>query len=209
MAKPYKPLPKSRSNTSGRPSEAKRMASQSASAKKGASAPARPYKLKAPEPKPARQLPETDATRKGLSLRKLLRGTPRLMVANAAHVDIVSFKKTSTKSGMPAIKASCISLDPFRPAKIIRKHSVYIIGAERDAEGNPLVNKSVNKHSKVLVSCGCENFMYTWEYANAANGASRIIYCNGEPPVVTNPSLAFGLCKHLVAVAQHIISRDL
>jgi hypothetical protein len=346
MAK-YTPIKKSRSNTSGRPSEAKRMGERKVnSGKKPATPTKRSYRLSVPEPKTARQLPETEQTKKGVPLRKLLRGTPKLMHANARYVDILEFKKTGTKSGMPAARGICISHDPYRPSKVIRKHKTYIIGAERDKENNALADKPINKHRKVLVSCdcvtgdtnvltidgwktvnelsapfvhehypisyvvngslykgsapfckgvadtytivsttgqrlvsatadhrflslsdtneetwvevsnmlqgtrlvsadggyvtvkkvdfnekcavydiivpgptrfnangliahNCENFMFVWEYANAAHGASRIIYCNGEAPVVTNPSLAFGLCKHLVQLAHHLIDSNL
>ena len=59
------------------------------------------------------------------------------------------------------------------------------------------------------IAHNCESFVYTFEYANAANGASRLIYCNGEPPLFTNPGFAPGLCKHLVALAKIAIEKEL
>lgn len=217
----YKPIPVSKGNTSRKPSKAKAEAEKRKKAKpkptmpKKASKPKKatrakkPYsfRLSALNPRTPKQLPETELTKKGMTLRKLIRGTPRLMVNNSIDVEMVEFKRTKTKSGMPAIKAVAITNDPWRPNKVIRKHNTFIIGAELDKENNP-VKKPINRHKKVIVSCSCENYVFTWEYANAVHGASRIVYGNGEPPVVTNPGLAPGMCKHLVAASLKIIKAD-
>lgn len=214
----YKPLPVSKKNTARRKSKAKTEGEKARKRKpksqmsKTAQKPKKvvfskkpySYRLSALNPQTPKQLPETELTRKGMTLRKLLRGTPKLMVNNSIDVELLELKKTKTKSGMPAIKAVSITNDPWRPGKVIRKHKTFIIGADQDEEGNPS-KKPVNKHKKVIVSCDCENYVFMWEYANAAHGASRIVYSNGEPPIVTNPGLAPGLCKHLVAVATNII----
>lgn len=165
-------------------------------------------KLSPLNPKKPKQLPVTPQIIRGLPLRKMLRGTPRLMINNSAEVDILELGKVKTRAGSPGIKAKCLTRDPFRPNKTQRVREVFIIGIEKDKDDN-FVDKPVNAHKKVLVSCSCESFVFTFEYANAAHGASRLVYGNGEPPVVTNPQLQYGLCKHLVKVAQHIIKKDL
>jgi len=212
----YKPIGKSRSNTSGRPGKAKKEAEKRKKAKTSKKTTPRKvfstkkpfsYRLSALNPRAPKQLPETEITKKGMPLRKLLRGTPRLMMNNSVDVEILELKRTKTRSGLPAIKAITVTNDPYRPTKVIRKHKTFIIGAELDAELNP-ADKPVNKQKKVICSCDCENFVFTFEYANAASGASRIVYGNGEPPVVTNPTMAPGLCKHLVAVATRLIKSN-
>lgn len=223
MKKKYKPIPVSKLNTSRKPSKAKKesldrekrkdKAGRVTKAKKPKNAKitgARPYsfKLSALNPQTPKQLPETELSRKGLTLRKLLRGTPRLMMNNSIDVELVEFKRVKTKSGMPAIKAVVVTNDPFRPGKVRRVHNTFIIGADKAADNSPDLKTPINKHKKVIVSCACESYVFTFEYANAAYGASRIVYGNGEPPVVTNPNLAFGLCKHLVAVATRAIKQD-
>lgn len=212
----YKPLPVSKKNTSRKASKAKLQAMKVKKPKKGipkkASGPKKlkfggkpySYRLSALNPQTPKQLPETPLSKKGLTLRKLLRGTPKLMIHNARDVELLSLKKTKTRSKMPAIKAETYTDDPWRPGKVRRKHKTFIIGADVDDDGNPS-QKPVNRHKKVICSCDCENYVFTWEYANAAHGASRIVYGNGNPPVVTNPNMAYGLCKHLVAVATEII----
>lgn len=53
---------------------------------------------------------------------------------------------------------------------------------------------------KVWVHCGCEDFVYRWEYALAQQGASSIINGNGEPAVTRNPANIPGACLHVYKV---------
>lgn len=218
---PKRSVPLSKSNKSGKPSKAKRE-SEKTKKKKKKKQPSKPrsqrvvkkkkpysYRLNAFDPKQPNQLPETDLTKKGYTLRKLIRSTPRLMINNAGNVVLKKVKKVKTRSGMPAVRAETYSTDPFRPDKVLRLHTTIIIGLDTNKDDNPDVKKPVNAHKKVLVSCDCESFVYTFEYANAAHGASRIIYSNGNPPVVTNPGLEPGLCKHLVRLSNSIIKSNM
>ena len=216
----HKTVKKSRTNTSGAPSAAKREAAKrSAKTKPQAKKPAAkkttnrvskgtPYVRSGLNPQQPRQLPETEKTRRGLTLRKLFRNTPRLMINNAMDVNVIKFKVTKTRSGMPAIQAVTLTDDPWRPNRTKRPRDTFIIGLDVDKQGEKDINKPVNAHKRVIVSCSCEDYMFRWEYANAAHGASRIIYGNGDPPEYTNPLLAYGLCKHLVALAKKIIKED-
>jgi hypothetical protein len=222
------PIKKSRSNTSGRPSAAKREADKrtkkakaakstrkkttKAKPPKAAKLPKKPYsfRLSAMNPKTPKQLPETAQTKKGLTLKGLLRGTPKLMLNNSSEVVLEKIKKTKTRSGMPAIQATTYSNDPFRPGKVKREHATYIIGAETLKDNSYNEAKPIHRHKKVLVSCDCESYVLGGaEYANAVHGAGRLIYGNGAPPVMTNPSLAPFLCKHLVELARVTIKKDL
>lgn len=218
----YKGIKKSRSNTSGRSGKAKvegekktQAARRRAAGKKTKPTASKqrvakglPFKRSALNPRNPTQLPETDLTKKGLTLRKLIRGTPRLMINNAHDVDVVSLEKTFTVSGMPAIQSVTLTSDPWRPNKIKRPHDTFIIGLDRDADNNPDIKTPINKHKRVICSCACENYVYTWEYANALHGASRIIYGNGDAPTMTNPQNAYGLCKHLVALSLKVIKAN-
>lgn len=166
--KGYKPLPVSKNNKSRRPSKAKVEAakrktkstdmSMSRKARKPKKAkvkrPNYSYRLSGLNPKTPKQLPETDQTRKGMTLRQLLRSTPKLMINNSIDVELVEKRVTRTRSGMPALKAVAITNDPYRPNKVRRKHNTFIIGAELDKENNP-VKKPINRHKKVIVSCSC------------------------------------------------------
>ena len=165
--KGYKPLPVSKKNSSGKPSKAKREAEKRKkkpknSMNKKASKPKKifstkkpySYRLSALNPQTPKQLPETEISKKGMTLRKLLRSTPRLMMNNSVDVETLEFKRTKTRSGLPAIKAITITNDPFRRDKVIRKHKTFIIGAELDEENNP-ADKPLNRHKKVICSCDC------------------------------------------------------
>lgn len=148
------------------------------------------------------QPPESPLTKKGMSLKGLLRNTPALMHHNAQDVRILSMKKLKTKSGLRAIKAKVIHQDPWRPDRTKKVRNVYIIGLS-----DP--DKPISKQRKVLISCDCENYAFTWEYANAVHGCARVIYGNGEPPTFTNPHLVPAMCKHITAVAMQIIAKGL
>lgn len=159
--------------------------------------------LKELEPKKPKQLPDTPLSRKGMTLRKLYRVTPRLFIENAKEVLVKSIKKRKTKSGMPVVTATAYTSDPFRPLRMRREHVVHVIGLDKTDKFDADISTPITEHKKVLVSCSCESYVYGGgEYANAAHGASRILYGNGKPPVVTNPKMSPFLCKHLVNVVE-------
>uniref|UniRef100_A0AB39CDU2 SWIM-type domain-containing protein n=1 Tax=Pseudomonas phage HRDY3 TaxID=3236930 RepID=A0AB39CDU2_9VIRU len=163
-----------------------------------------PYKLRKFENLGARPMPETFFTRQGKSLKELIRNTPRLFINNAVDVEAHRYKRMFTKAGRPAVKGIMWTNDPFRPDKVKRYHETYIVGLDKNGENKPLY-----KHKRVLAQCTCENYVYTWEYANARCGAAYLIYSNGEPPVWMNPGMAVGLCKHLIALAKLVIEDNL
>lgn len=153
------------------------------------------FKLKKFDSPGIRALPDTPYTKQGMSLPKLLRGTPRLFINNSKDVDCHgAVKRLRTKTGKPMLRGIMWTNDPYRPFKVRRYHETYIIGLDDNQD------KTVHSHRKVLVQCQCEAFVFNFEYANATVGASRLIYSNGAPPVYTNPGLMPGLCKHLVAL---------
>lgn len=162
-----------------------------------------PYRLRKFESLGPRLLPETMFTRKGQTLRQLIRNTPAYYLANAVDVDAHRYKVGATKTGKPVVRGIMVTNDPFRPFKVKRYHETYIIGLDTDQK------KPVHRHRKVLVQCTCEAYVYTYEYANAYFGAAYMLYCNGEPPVMKNPGLAVGLCKHLVALAKIAMDNNL
>lgn len=229
MVKKFRSVKKSRKNTSSKKSKAASIGSKLKSAaksrlkgKKQTSKPVKkkkkkvtdpnlkkkgfPYKLKPLTSKEARVLPDSYLTRKGLTLRKLLRNTPRLFINNAEYVDVLSAKKVKTKTGMPAIVGKLLTNDPNYEGYTKVPRQVHIIGLDKDELGKPLYDKPINKHRKVMVQCSCESYtFYGFEYANAAHGAARIIYGNGEPPSFMNPQLAYGCCKHIYKLGLELV----
>lgn len=151
------------------------------------------------------QLPATPLTEKGMTLRQLLKNTPRFRRETGEYeVTLSNVKKAKTTgAGLPAIQATAIHKDPFMPNKTIKKRPVYLIGLDSH-------DKPINKQRRVMVSCNCEDFVfYGGEYACALHGAAKIIYGNGEPPRITNPSNVPFLCKHLSALAYYAIKKGL
>lgn len=126
-----------------------------------------------------------DRSDKGLSLRALLNSTPPY-VKMKARDEVVIKKYTPgarTKGGHPAVTAVCISMTHRAPVR----HKLSIIGLDKDVS-------TLGRQKRVLVSCDCEDFMYTWEYALSTWGAARIQFSNGDPAVVKNPGNYPGMC---------------
>jgi hypothetical protein len=224
--KPAKKLgaAKSRKNTSGRKSEAKKQAEartkkakdlyKKGSKKKVATKSNKTKKKKIQtglpwKPKPLNahapfMLPETMLTRKGMTLRKLMQNTPKLFANNGKYVDIIGINKTLTRSKMPAIVATMLTRDPNQPGHTKIPRKVYVIGLDKDKEGKPDSNKPINRHRRVMVQCPCEGYIfYGAEYSNALHGAARIIYGNGEPPLMSNPAMIPHLC---IAEGQRVMT---
>jgi hypothetical protein len=63
--------------------------------------------------------------------------------------------------------------------------------------------------SDVQVSCTCERFKYTWEWALHQKRASLIHWSNGEPPHEKNPNNIPGVCKHLYKGMLYMRKLDL
>lgn len=233
MAKKFRSVKKSRKNTSGRKSKAaseaaKRVVNGKArlKGKMTSKSKTKPKKKKQSDPnlkngvsfkaKPlaareARVLPESYHTRKGLTLRKLLRNTPALFVNNSEYVKILDVKKVKTKTGMPAYVGKLLTVnDPVTSNNEHTRKTVHVIGLDKTDMGQPAYDKPVNRHKKVMIQCNCEAYtFYGFEYANAYHGAARIIYGNGQPPMFTNPGLSYGCCKHAYKLGLELVKREL
>ena len=144
-----------------------------------------------------RPIPHGMGLKTGLSLKGLLRSTPRYFINSGKDVEIIDYKDgLKTKTGLPAVKARAVA-DFTATDMPPTPHNVLVVGLMK---GVP-----ISQQKKVLVSCDCANYTFIWEYANTVNRASRIKYCNGEPAYTTNPGNRPGLCKHLVAFASEIL----
>lgn len=140
-----------------------------------------------------KQLPDTGRAAKGLSVKSLLRFTPPYFHSQArdSHVILKRYNsRAKTKGGLKAIVATAVSANSKPPRTT---HSCSVIGLEKpERTGGPLT--PISKQKKVLVSCDCGSYTFTFEYANWTWGASKIVHSNGEPAVVTNPQNRPGLC---------------
>ena len=161
-----------------------------------------PFKMKKPTSFGMRSLPETHLTKKGLSLKNLVRSTPRIFINNAIDVEAHRVTKLKTKTGRPTLKGIMWTNDKWRPHKSRRYHETYLIGLDDDQ------TKPIYRHKRIIAQCDCESYFYTFEYANAMHGAAYLIYSNGDPPDYMNPGYMPGMCKHLIALARICIDKD-
>lgn len=116
--------------------------------------------------------------------------------AAALFVDILQTKVKKSKAGNPLVVCKTRSSTTSQgKAKPKGSSNTYVSTIE------------VLPSSKVIVSCSCQDFMYTWEVALSLKGAARIEYSNGDQPNEKNPRNVPGACKHLVAIGQSLIDK--
>lgn len=138
-----------------------------------------------------------------ISFTKLLSMSAPLHKDTAKNVMIRSMKARKRRSnGNPAIVAVTQSRKANKPgATTPPKYETIVEGMM--GEGSKISQRYVS------VSCSCDYFLYTCEYALAKKGASHIRYSNGQPPVVKNPQEKPIICKHLVRLMQEIAAKGL
>ena len=117
----------------------------------------------------------------GLTIMQLAKATPPYVRSRAQTAVIKKLKSTKTKNGFLAIQAVAVDTFNDRP----RPHKCFIISRDHKAGDG---HRMYEKGNRVLVSCACEFFTFTCEYALTQWGASRIIHSNGEPATTTNPA---------------------
>lgn len=139
--------------------------------------------------------PRVKDTLSGLSLKQLVKATPPYIRSNSEDVIVKALKQSTTKGGLPGIRAKTTSMSKKPSARNV--YDTTIVGKEA---GKPV---STQKH--VLVSCSCDWFWSHCEYALTHWGSSKIRYSNGDPATVTNPQNHPMLCKHLTALARTVI----
>lgn len=155
----------------------------------------KPKSLSKPRAKPS---PKTTAVKadkpehaiKGMTAIQLSNATPPYIRSHAKSVIIKALKPTSTKGGLFAVRAVAVDIKHDRP----RPHKCHVIGLDRS------IQKLFDRRQTVQVSCECEFFTFTCEYALWKNNAAKIIHSNGEPAMTTNPGNRPLLCKHLFAL---------
>ena len=131
-----------------------------------------------------------------MTIRQIMSKTPANRKLASEDAVIKAVKVTRTKTGFPKILAKVktqytIDGTPKRAGDV----KTYVAVVE------------VYNNKKVIISCSCQDFMYTWEEALNKRGAARIEYSNGEPPNTRNPSMVPGCCKHVYALGAYLISK--
>ena len=125
----------------------------------------------------------------GISWKRVVRATPPERFSAAERVRINKLKVTR-KAGI-ITKITCESRT---------KGDTYATVFEFTDPSDP---------DKVKLSCNCMDFVFRWEYALYRKGGADIHYGDGTAPDKTNPMLAPGCCKHLIAADWLIRERKL
>lgn len=130
------------------------------------------------------------------TLVQLARSTDLFRQNNARYVKLMNLKAGHLQNGKGFIACRSYSTHEVRADGKLHKKL-------NPAKYTTVVVFEDSKlHCKV--SCSCEDFMYVHEVANHDKGAADIDYSNGELPVVKNPKLRPGLCKHLYKLYQQV-----
>ena len=88
-----------------------------------------------------------------------------------------------------------------KPKEAIRRY-VVSVRLPTDYVGH------LSRCKDVKVDCTCSRYMFVWNYALNKAGAAIVDRTNGEPPVVTNPNLKPGICKHGLIALQFLLKAD-
>jgi len=127
-----------------------------------------------------------------IDIQTTIRATPKKIQRKSNGVSVrMQYALTGKdKTGyFKLFKGTCIdSLSQFR-----RPH-IFII--KRYGFG---------KTAKIKAICDCENFKYVWEVALIKQKSSVKCFSNGKKPVITNPKMKPGMCKHLIAALKATI----
>lgn len=147
--------------------------------------------------KPARKIKPL-AARKGLTIDELIKFANPDRVSNARRdqVTIVSFRVGGKPAGTKIFSKTMTYDNEVSPPQV-RPHKHWIAKVEEDQ------HLKFNS-AKVLAHCDCEDFKFVFEYALTHHGASTIKFSNGDPPVVKNPRLYPGICKHLWVLGKYL-----
>jgi len=138
-----------------------------------------------------------------MTIKQILARTPASIKVNAADVIIKEAKVKRPKNGNPVF--TCIAYSKYTAAGKYKggryeTHKVKVTGLM--GAGSAISQKYVK------VECDCGYFWSHCEVALHKQGAADIIHSNGAKPVVTNPRMIPHVCKHLHAVLEKILLKQ-
>lgn len=140
----------------------------------------------------------------GATLRRLFAVQPPYIINKGRRCKVHEMEvRRSLKSQLPGVVATVI--DPETKGSEGHKCQIVVVGEAKESKGKVRVSHL----NYVKVSCECEFFKFSCEYALHKNGLANIRYSNGEPAEFTNPGNYPILCKHLWALADRVIKRGL
>jgi len=137
---------------------------------------------------------------------------PKLVVLKSGNVDLqFNYRSTTSKSGNSHLgqiiffpnKMSAINKFGNWWKKIKDQFNRFI---GKSVPPNVLNNDDLRKMN-CKCTCDCEDFLYRMEVANHKKDASDIKYSNGKDPIIRNPQMRPGLCKHLLGTLKYLINK--
>jgi hypothetical protein len=133
-----------------------------------------------------------------LTVKQIMDAAPKNRQKKAKYVAIRAMKIKTNAEGMPIVLAKTQTTQKPGGGLISdKKANLYLTTVE------------VYPKKQVIVSCSCDDFMYTWEVALSMKGAARIEFSNGEMPDERNPLKIAGCCGHIYALADHLIGKGM
>lgn len=122
---------------------------------------------------------------RGINAIQFIKKVAKTQLKNSKYVAIKSVQIHKTK---PLIKFTTVTREPGQDPRI---HVQRIYAADSNYKGR------LCECPALKIACDCGNALFMWEVSDALKGAADIIYSNGAFPIITNPSLRPGCCKHI------------
>jgi hypothetical protein len=126
-----------------------------------------------------------------ITIKEMARQTPKGNVRRSRRV-IIQLKyavKTKDKFG------DCYLFHGVARDSMNKLHTKHLFWIKRYGTG---------PNSKCRLLCSCANFTYVWEMALARKQSAVRFKSNGMRPVITNPLMRPGVCKHLVQAIRMV-----
>jgi hypothetical protein len=132
----------------------------------------------------------------GMTISQIMNSTPKTRRDKAKQVAILGIKIKTNLDGMPMVVAKTRSTQKNTGKEIKPSEATHYV-----------TTIEVYPKKEVIVSCSCDDFLYTWEVALVKKGAARVEFSNGKKPTDRNPAMTPGCCGHTYALADHLISK--
>ena len=145
--------------------------------------------------------PDVKQRKQNLSAQQILNYARTYDKKWAPYVRVVRAKKTIDDFNRTVYRFETITVHPDTPPN--RSHYFTVRPADMLYKG------PVSRAPSVIIQCDCPRYMFVYEYAMWYRGAGYLERSNKEYPIVTNPSLRPGACKHGLHALTRLIAAGL
>ena len=134
---------------------------------------------------------------RGITAIQFVKKVAKTQLTNSRYVSIRSAQLHKTK---PLIKTTTLTREPGQKPRI---HTQRIYASDPNYVGK------LSECPSLRVTCTCANLVTQWEVSLALHNAADIIYSDGSYPIIKNPNLRPGCCKHIFKVLMFMILKGL